>query len=81
MPTVDTNVAELGPGPLLIQNLGDDPLYVLDDADVTVDNGLQVSAGRAVAVGGGDAYFAVSEGSSDVRVLSRGTGVFDADVA
>jgi hypothetical protein len=80
MPTVVTAVTELGPGPLLIQNHSGDPIYVLDDPDVSFSNGVRIDTGRAVAVGGGATYYATSDGSSDVRLLSRGTGIFDADI-
>ena len=65
----------------LIQNLGPDALYVSDVDPATADNGVQVSVGRSVAVGYGDTYYGISAGTSDVRNLARGVGLFDADVS
>lgn len=56
----------------LIQNLGPDDLYVDPSSSVTVGNGLRVAAGKAVAVTGSVNYYAISEGTSDVRVLVNG---------
>ena len=81
MPSVGTSSESLGEGVMLIQNLGPDALYVWDEPGVTTSNGVQVSAGRAVAVGSGFEHFGISAGTSDVRTLSGGLGLFDADVA
>jgi hypothetical protein len=81
MPTIETTSVSVGMFAQLIQNLGPDPIYV-GESGVTTDTGLQVSAGRSVAVGSKDAeVFVVSDGTSDVRLLGRGLGVFPADIA
>lgn len=76
MPSIGTTVLSIGSGPMLIQNLGDDDLYVLDESSVTIDTGVQLITGASVVVGDGESFYAVSEGTSDVRILGRGTGIF-----
>jgi hypothetical protein len=76
-----TDAQSLGEGVMLIQNLGPDALYVWDEEGVTADNGVQVSVGRAVVVGSGFEHFGISAGTSDVRTLAGGLGLFDADVS
>lgn len=55
----------------LVQNLGPDDLYVDNVSTVTTASGLRVAAGETVAVGANN-HYAISEGTSDVRVLSGG---------
>lgn len=76
MPSVGTTAVSVGSGPILIQNLGDDDLYVLDEPSVTADTGVQLITGQSVAVGDGESFYVISEGTSDVRVLGHGTGIF-----
>jgi hypothetical protein len=64
----------------LIQNLGDDVLYVSDVDPATVGNGVEVQPNDCVAVGGGANFYAISEGTSDVRTLGRGSGYFQGTV-
>lgn len=66
----------IGSASYLIQNLGPDNLYVGDE-DVTDENGLQLAAGESVARGVTNAAtYVVSSGTSDARILGRGTGFF-----
>lgn len=81
MPAVTTSEVELGEGVMLIQNLGPDALYVWDQPGVTTSTGVEVSTGRAVAVGSGFIHYGISAGTSDVRTLAGGLGLFDADVS
>jgi hypothetical protein len=60
----------------MIQNLGPDNLYIDDVDPCTTTEGTQIPAGSAVALGGGTMYNAISEGTSDTRVLGRGQGFF-----
>lgn len=61
----------------LIQNLGPDPVYIGGSSAVTSANGLRVASGEALAVGTSTStLYAISGGTSDVRTLSRGTGIF-----
>lgn len=60
----------------LIQNLGPDTLYV-GEGSVSASTGIRVDVGKAIAIGTvNGTLYAVSAGSSDVRVLGRATGVF-----
>ena len=68
--------AALGPGPRLIQNLGPDALYVQDVTPATTTDGVKVPSGSSVFLGGTEVYYAVSDGTSDVRDLGRGLGIF-----
>lgn len=75
---VGTDPVAIGTGPLLIKNLGPDLVY-LGDSAVDENNGFPLAIGESVAVlytnrGG----YAVSEGTSDVRHLTGGTGIFPA---
>ena len=71
-----TTSAPLGSGPRLIQNLGPDILYVQDVTPATTTDGVKVASGSSIVIGGGESYYAVSAGKSDVRVLGRGLGIF-----
>lgn len=72
--SVGTSSIELIDVDALIQNLGDDDLYVDDIEDVTSDSGYRIVAGDSIAVGGGHTYYGISGGSSDVRILPGGIG-------
>lgn len=73
---VGTTPVELGTSAVLIQNLGPDGLFVGHSAQV-VDLGVYISVDESVVVGEGNVPLRVaSEGSSDVRVLSRGLGIY-----
>jgi hypothetical protein len=56
----------------MIQNHGPDDLYVHDVDPATADQGTLVPSGSALAVGGGADFFAISDGTSDTRILGRG---------
>jgi len=75
----DTPVS-LGYGAQLVQNLGPDELY-LGESDVDSSTGVLLNANEStvVATRTHDLYV-VSAGSSDVRTLSRGQGIFPAFV-
>lgn len=76
MPSISDTPVALGSSSYLIQNLGPDNLYV-GESTVTVDDGVKVAAGEALAVGSTNSpVFAVSDGTSDVRTLGRGMGIF-----
>ena len=74
---VDTTPVKVGTGPMIIQNIGPDPLRV-GFSNVTADNGLHLTAGAACVVGhtGGDIYVRSSTGNCDVRILPGGIGFF-----
>lgn len=74
MASVGTTAVHIGSG-LLVQNLGPDDLYI-GESTVTEANGVFVAAGNSAAVGYGLSYYVVSSGTSDVRVLGGGVGVF-----
>jgi hypothetical protein len=76
MTSVTTSSVLIAVESALIQNLGDDNLYVSDVNPATVDNGVLIQSGEAVSVLGGDNFYAISAGTSDVRVLGRGAGFF-----
>ncbi len=60
----------------LIQNLGPDTLY-LAEPTVSVGAGVQVLVDQAVTIGASNSVmYAVSEGTSDVRILGEGLGMF-----
>lgn len=70
----DTAVSIASAG--LIQNLGPDAAYV-GGASVAPETGFRVSAGEAVSVGlATNTLYVVSDGTSDIRILSRGIGIF-----
>lgn len=73
LPIVDSTA--LGSGPRLIQNLGPDALYVQDVTPATTTDGVKVPSGSSIFIGG-QAYYAVSDGTSDVRDLGRGLGIY-----
>lgn len=76
MPTITTSQV-LVTASALIQNLGPDDLYVADVNPATTSNGFKVEEAESIAVGGGRTYYAVSAGTSDVRVLGGASGVFE----
>lgn len=64
----------------LIQNLGPGAIYVGDSA-VAPATGFRVAAGEALAVGTATStIYAVSDGTSDVRAMSRATGIFSIEI-
>ena len=77
---IGTTPVNLGSGNALFQNLGPDLLYVgrqLGNDLPTEDTGVRIAAGEAITLGAGSqAIYAVSAGTSDVRVLGAGTGIF-----
>lgn len=78
MPTITTTASPIASASL-IQNLGPDTLYI-NEGSVTAQTGVRVSVGEALVVGtSNDTLYAVSDGSSDVRVLGRATGIFSAE--
>lgn len=77
MSSVGTTPVQIGDDSYLIQNLGPDPLYV-GNSDVTTDTGVQINTGESLTVGVTETdVYVVSAGTSDVRTLIRGLGVFD----
>ena len=81
MSSVTTAQVTIGNGQALIQNLGPDALYIGDDG-VDSTSGIKLVAGKALSVAFSDtALYAVSSGTSDMRLLPDGTGVFDAPAA
>ena len=60
----------------LVQNLGPDTIYI-GESDVSSGDGVTVLVNEAVAIGAFNRpVYAVSDGTSDVRLLGRGTGMF-----
>lgn len=84
MASVTTTPVALFVGPLLIQNLGPDDLYVgqsdmNENPLVTSSNGFRLSTGESVSIGTITSKISVvSTGTSEVRYLSSGTGVYAA---
>jgi hypothetical protein len=73
MPSVEDTAVSIGPGPILIKNLGPDLLYI-GGHDVTGETGFPLAVGETVSV----LYTnwqtsAVSGGTSDMRVLLGGS--------
>lgn len=78
MPTITTTAVPIAASGL-IQNIGPDPVYI-GEGSVTTTTGVRLSEGQALAVGSSNGkLYAVSSGSSDVRVLPRATGLFSAE--
>lgn len=84
---VATDPVHIGGGFVLIQNLGPDDLYVevtaenQPEPDLTADTGLQIGAGQSVSFDNSNFWiWGVSDGTSDVRSLEGGSGVFAAAV-
>lgn len=74
----DETAVPFGRGPSLIQNLGPGSLYVGYNPDVSSDSGLKLNVGDAVSISHtSSAIFAISDDTSDVRVLPSGTGIFN----
>ena len=77
MPSVGSTPVSLGQSGQLIQNLGPDDLYVQPFSGVTVQSGFRIPSGKSVAVGyANGGLYAVSAGTSEVRTLGGGTGMF-----
>jgi hypothetical protein len=75
MPNVNTTPVNLAGKNPLIQNLGPDPLYVSDGSTVSANTGVKLTAGQSLTVSTSKGPWAVSAGTSDVRVVNRGTGL------
>lgn len=86
MASVGTTPVTVGPGPRLVQNLGPDDLYIghsnVDGAPlVTVAAGIRLSAGESISLAStSTAISVVSSGTSEVRNLSSGSGMYSASV-
>lgn len=75
MPSVTTTAQRI-PSAGLIQNLGPDEVYIGESSSVTTSTGLEIVAGESLAVGNTNAnLYAISAGTSDVRTLTRATGI------
>lgn len=75
MPTITTTAGRV-PSAGLIQNLGPDDVYIGESSSVTSSTGLKIVAGKSVAVGNTNGtLYAISAGTSDVRSLTRATGI------
>lgn len=87
MSAVTTVAVALGPGPRLIQNLGPDDLYVGSsnmngDPLVTAEDGIRLSSGESISLQSTSSKISVvSSGTSEVRHLSSGTGVYPVSAA
>jgi hypothetical protein len=76
MANVTTEATGIGEGGFLIQNLGPDPVYI-GFSGVTTSDGIEVASGVSLVMGEtGETVYAVSIGTSDVRTLDRGEGLF-----
>jgi hypothetical protein len=76
MPSVGDTPVKIGTGPQLIRNMGPDDLY-LGGADVSEENGYPLHSGQSISMLHGDkAGYAISTGTSDVRLMPGGSGVF-----
>lgn len=77
MPSIGTSAEQLASGDCLVQNLGPDALYLGRDESVDASSGVKVAAGDAVSVAyTSQPLHGVSVGTSDVRILEAGTGIF-----
>lgn len=66
----------IGTNGVLIQNLGPDILYV-GELIVPPENWVPVASNQAISVGGSNTpTYVVSDGTSDVRLLGQGSGMF-----
>lgn len=62
----------------LIQNLGPDVLYI-GNSSVSASTGVRIDSGKSIAFNySNSSIYAVSAGTSDVRTVNAGTGVFGA---
>lgn len=84
MSSITATPVSLINGPLLLQNLGPDDLFV-GQSDmsgnplVTQANGFRLSTGESISFGSTSSKISVvSTGTSEVRYLSSGTGVYTA---
>ena len=68
--SLSTTAEKVADTEALIQNLGTDIIYVDNDESVTSDTGVVIEPGDSIVVGAGHDYYAVSAGTSDVRVLA-----------
>lgn len=75
MPNVGTTPVNLAGKNPLIQNLGPDPLYVSDASTVTASTGVKLTVGQSLVVATAKGPWAVSGGTSDVRLVNRGAGI------
>lgn len=66
----------IGNNGVLIQNLGPDTVYVGELA-VAPESWLPISANGSIAIGTSNTpTYVVSDGTSDVRLLGQGSGMF-----
>ena len=86
MSSVGTTPIAVGLGPRLVQNLGPDDLYighsdVSGNPLVTVEAGIRLSAGESISLASTSTQISVvSSGTSEVRNLSSGSGMYSASV-
>ena len=73
MPSVGGTAQNLGSSGKLIQNLGPGDLYLQASSAVTTGTGLKVVSGSAVSTSyNNGGIWAISSGTSDVRILDSG---------
>lgn len=73
MSAVDDTVMSIGSGPMLIKNLGPDPLYI-GGSDVSEETGFPIAIGETVSMlYTNSASSVVSGGTSDMRILPGGS--------
>lgn len=75
MPNVGTSPVNLAGEYPLIQNLGPDPLYIGDRSTVTAATGVRLTTGQSFTASKSSGTWVVSSGTSDVRLVNRGTGI------
>ena len=82
MATVDDETAlVVGRGGCLVQNLGPGLLYIGEES-VSESNGLQLGVGESVSLNISNTdFYVISDDTYDVRILSRGSGIYNAAVA
>jgi len=60
----------------LVQNLGPDTITI-GEANVSSGDGITILINEAIAIGNvNQPVYVISDGTSDVRLLGRGTGMF-----
>ena len=77
MAAIGTTAQNLGPAGKIIQNLGPDPLYVSAWNGVTSSTGVRLQSGESISVSyNNSGIWAISSGTSDVRLCDGGLGIY-----
>ena len=81
MASIGTTAVNLGKNGQLIQNLGPDDLYIAPTPSVGLSSGFRIVPGESLSFGySNDPMYAISGGTSELRSLSGGTGMYAKEV-